>query len=208
MIIICLDLEGVLVPEIWINVADKTNIPQLRLTTRDISDYDELMRHRLKILKEKNIKIQDIKNIINTLVPLPGAKKFLKKLKEKFQIIILSDTYYQFSLPLMKQLDYPTLFCHNLVINDYGFITGYKLRMKDSKKNTVIKLKELNYHIIACGDSYNDISMLESADKGILFKPPKNVIKKYPQYPVAMDYDTLWQRFLNAENELKMFQKF
>ncbi|MCK4798259.1 MAG: bifunctional phosphoserine phosphatase/homoserine phosphotransferase ThrH, partial [Spirochaetes bacterium] len=114
MIIICLDLEGVLVPEIWINVADKTNIPQLRLTTRDISDYDELMRHRLKILKEKNIKIQDIKNIINTLVPLPGAKKFLKKLKEKFQIIILSDTYYQFSLPLMKQLDYPTLFCHNL----------------------------------------------------------------------------------------------
>lgn len=202
MTIACLDLEGVLLPEIWINVAEKTNIPDLRLTTRDIKNYDELMQHRLKILKEKNIKIKDIKNIINTLSPLPGAFEFLKKLKEKFQVIILSDTFYQFSMPLMKKLNYPVLFCHNLVIDNKGFIINYKLRLKELKMNSVIKLKELNFKVIACGDSYNDVSMFSKADKGILFKPPQNVIDEFPQYPVTMDYNSLWTEFLKAEEEI------
>ena len=205
MIMACLDLEGVLFPEIWINVANKTEIPELRLTTRDISDYDKLMQHRLKILKEKKIAIQEIKNIINTLKPLPGAKAFFKRLKEKYQIIILSDTFYQFAMPLMKQLDYPTIFCHSLVINNYGYITNYKLRMKDSKKNSIIKLRELKFNTIACGDSYNDIAMLESADKGILFRPPENFVEDYSKFPIAMDYDSLWKEFITAENHLKSY---
>lgn len=201
MCIACLDLEGVLLPEIWINVAERTNVKELRLTTRDISDYDELMQHRLKILKENNIKYKDIKNVISTLKPLDGAKDFLSKLKEKFQVIILSDTYYQFAESLMKQLDNPPLFCHNLVINDNGYVSDYKLRLKDSKKESVLKLKELNFKVIACGDSYNDITMLKAADKGILFKPPQNVIDEFPQFPVTNNYDELMGAFENAEND-------
>ncbi len=202
MILSCLDMEGVLFPEIWINVAEKTNIPALKLTTRDISDYDELMNHRLKILKENKIRLEDVKNVIKTLEPLPGASEFHDKLKEKFQIIILSDTFYQFAMPLMKQLDYPTLFCHNLMVGNDGFIKGYRLRMNDSKKNSVLRLKDLNFKIIACGDSYNDITMLKSADRGILFKPPQNVIDEYKDFAIAHDYDRLWELFLEAEDEL------
>src|SRR4030042_1617632 len=145
MTIVCLDLEGVLFPEIWINVSLKTKVPELKLTTRDISDYDELMRHRLKILKEKNIKFEEIKNVISTLKPLPGAAAFFKKLKERFQAVILSDTYYQFAMPLMERLDYPLILCHNLEIGDDNFIKDYKIRIKESKKQSVIKFKELNF---------------------------------------------------------------
>jgi phosphoserine/homoserine phosphotransferase len=202
MILACLDLEGVLFPEIWINVAEKTNIPDLRLTTRDISNYDELMKYRLKILKEKKIKLNDIKEVINTLRPLDGAKEFFIKLKEKFQIIILSDTFYQFAMPLMKQLDYPTIFCHNLLIDDDGYIKDYKLRINDAKRNSVLKFKDLNFKIIACGDSYNDIAMLKSADRGILFKPPQNVVDEFKEFTVAFDYNKLWELFLQSEKEL------
>lgn len=202
MILTCLDLEGVLFPEIWINVAEKTNIPELRLTTRDISDYDELMSHRLKILKEKKIKLNDIKDVIKTLKPLDGVKDFFNKLKEKFQVIILSDTFYQFAMPLMKQLDYPTIFCHNLIIGDDDYIKGYKLRINDAKCNSVLKFKELNFKTIACGDSYNDITMLKNADRGILFRPPQNVIDEFKEFKVAFDYNKLWELFLQAENEL------
>ena len=202
MIIACLDLEGVLLPEIWINVAEKTNIPKLRLTTRDIKNYDELMQHRLKILKEKNINLKDIKNIIETLCPLPGASEFLKKLQENFQVIILSDTFYQFAMPLMKKLNYPVLFCHDLITNNEDLIINYKLRLKELKMNSVLKLKELNFKIIACGDSYNDVTMFSKADKGILFKPPQNVTVEFPQYPVALDYDSLWTEFIKAKEEI------
>jgi phosphoserine / homoserine phosphotransferase len=202
MVIACLDLEGVLLPEIWVNVAKKTGIKELELTTRDISDYDELMRHRLKILDRHNIKINDIQNVISTLTPLEGAYDFLIKLKEHFQVIILSDTFYQFAMPLMKKLDFPTLFCHNLVIDEKGKITDYTLRMKDQKRESVKKLHQLNFKTIATGDSYNDTSMLAEADRGILFCPPQNVIKEFPQYPVAMDYEMLFDYFKKAEKEI------
>ncbi|HOV14106.1 MAG TPA: bifunctional phosphoserine phosphatase/homoserine phosphotransferase ThrH [Spirochaetota bacterium] len=202
MILACLDLEGVLLPEIWINVAEKTGIKELRLTTRDISDYDKLMTYRLGILRENNIKLKDIEDVINTLEPLEGAKFFLYKLKEKFQVIILSDTFYQFAMPLMKKLDFPALFCHNLVTDKDGFISNYILRIKDSKRNSIIKFRELNFKTVASGDSYNDISMLKEADKGILFSPPENVVKEFPQFPVTYDYDSLWDEFLKAEEQI------
>ena len=191
MNIVCLDLEGVLVPEIWINVANKTNTKELLLTTRDISDYDKLMRYRLKILKEKNIKYKDIFEIINNLSPLDGAIEFLNNLREKYQVIILSDTYYDFAMPLMKKLNYPTLFCHKLVIDKDDYIIDYKLRIKNSKKEAVKRLKQLKFKVIASGDSYNDIDMLKKADKGILFCPPQNVIKEFPQFPIANNYKEL-----------------
>ncbi|HOJ65109.1 MAG TPA: bifunctional phosphoserine phosphatase/homoserine phosphotransferase ThrH [Spirochaetota bacterium] len=203
MNIVCLDLEGVLVPEIWINVANKTNTKELLLTTRDISDYDKLMRYRLKILKEKNIKYKDIFDIINCLSPLDGAIDFLNILKERYQVIILSDTYYDFAKPLMKKLNYPTLFCHRLVIDDDGYIRDYKLRIKNSKKEAVKRLKQLKFKIIASGDSYNDIDMLKTSHKGILFCPPENVIKEFPQFPVARNYSELLSEITKAEEELK-----
>jgi phosphoserine / homoserine phosphotransferase len=202
MILACLDLEGVLLPEIWINVADKTGVKELRVTTRDISDYDELMKFRLKILREKKIKMKDISEVIDTLEPLPGAFEFLKDLQDKFQVIILSDTYYQFSMPLMKKLGHPTLFCHNLEIDDEGFIKNYKLRIRDSKRNAVIKLKELNFKTIATGDSYNDVSMLKEADNGILFCPPDKVKNEFPDFPVAYTYKALWDEFIKAGKSL------
>ena len=202
MIVTCLDLEGVLFPEIWINVAEKTGIKELRLTTRDINDYDKLMQHRLKILKEYKIKLSYIQKIINTLKPLKGAKEFYFKLRKEFQVIILSDTFYQFAMPFMKQIEYPALFCHNLIIDDNGFISNYKLRIKDAKKNSVLKLKELNFKTIACGDSYNDLSMLKAADKGILFKPPQSVKDEFSQYPVAENYEDLWDEFIKIKQTL------
>ena len=185
----CLDLEGVLLPEIWIAFAEKTGIEHLKLTTREIPDYDELMQGRLKILNDNNLKLIDIQNVIKTLSPLAGAIDFLAWLKSEFQVIILSDTFYQFVGPLMKSLDYPTLFCNDLIVNSKGDITGYQLRQNDGKTKAVSALKKLNFKVIAAGDSYNDTGMLQEADAGILFCPPDNVIKEFPQFPVSRNYE-------------------
>ena len=184
----CLDLEGVLLPEIWVKFAEKTGIEELKLTTREIPDYDELMQARLKILADHNLKIHDIQKVIATLSPLEGAVDFLQWLKSEFQVIILSDTYYEFIGPLMKQLDYPTVFCHSLVIDENGIIADYKLRQTDQKTKAVKALQSLNFQVISAGDSYNDTGMLQQADGGILFCPPENVIKDFPQFPVAKNY--------------------
>lgn len=191
MHIVCSDLEGVFVPEIWINVAEKTGIEELRLTTRDISDYDVLMKRRLAILDENNLKIDDIKAAIATMNPLEGAVKFLNWLRSRTQIIVVSDTFDQFARPLMEKLGWPTLFCHTLSIAPDGFITDYVLRQKDAKREAVISLKNLNYRTIGMGDSYNDITMLKEADSGILFNPPDNVKNEYPEFPVTFSYEEL-----------------
>ncbi len=191
MDIVCSDLEGVFVPEIWINVAEKTGIKELRLTTRDISDYDVLMKKRLSILDEHGLKINDITDVIATMAPLDGAVEFLDWLRSKTQVIVVSDTFVQFAGPLMEKLGRPTLFCHSLSIDPDGKITGYNLRQQDAKKKTAAALKSLNYRVIAFGDSYNDIAMLKEADKGMLFRPPDNVIEEFPQFPVATDYGAL-----------------
>ena len=193
----CLDLEGVLLPEIWIAFAEKTGIEQLKLTTREIPDYDELMQGRLKILNDNNLKLIDIQNVIKTLSPLAGAIDFLAWLKSEFQVIILSDTFYQFVGPLMQSLDYPTLFCHELTVDSKGSITGYLLRQKDSKTKAVSALKKLNFKVIAAGDSYNDTGMLQEADAGILFCPPDNVIKEFPQFPISRNYEELKNTLLD-----------
>jgi len=194
----CLDLEGVLLPEIWIKFAEKTGIEELKLTTRDIPDYNELMRGRLSILKQKNLKIKDIQDVITTLSPLDGAVDFLNWLKSEFQVIILSDTFYQFAGPLMKQLSYPTLFCHNLIINDEGVIVDYKLRQQDQKTKAVKALQGLNLQVISAGDSYNDTGMLQQADGGILFCPPQRVIDEFPQFQVARNYEEFKQLFIET----------
>ena len=191
MHIICTDMEGVLVPEIWINVARETGIKELRLTTRDISDYDVLMKKRLAILKENRLKIDDIKKVIARMQPLEGAREFLEWLHSKAQTIIVSDTFTQFADPLIEKLGWPTLFCNSLSIAPDGLITDYRLRQEDGKRHTALALKSLNYTIIAVGDSYNDISMLKEADTGILFRPPENVKNEYPDFPVTETYDQL-----------------
>lgn len=198
----CLDLEGVLIPEIWINFAQKTGIDELLATTRDIPDYDVLMTQRLRILKENNLKIQDIEEVIDSLGPLDGAKDFLDWLKSEFQVIILSDTFYEFAKPLMRQLDFPTLFCHKLGIDEEGNVNEYRLRMPDQKREAVKRFHELNFQVIAAGDSYNDTTMLGEADRGILFCPPQNVIDEFPQFPVATDYTALKKEFLQAREDL------
>ena len=191
MHIVCSDLEGVFVPEIWINVAEKTGIEELRLTTRDISDYDVLMKRRLAILDENGLKIDDIKAAIAKMNPLEGAVEFLNWLRSRTQIIVVSDTFDQFARPLMEKLGWPTLFCHTLSIAPDGFITDYVLRQKDAKREAVISLKNLNYRTIGMGDSYNDITMLKEADNGILFNPPDNVKNEYPEFPVTFSYEDL-----------------
>ena len=198
----CLDLEGVLLPEIWIAFAEKTGIEELRLTTRDVPDYDQLMVGRLKILKENKLKLIDIENVIKTLTPLEGAKSFLDWLKSEFQVIILSDTFYQFARPLMGTLDYPTLFCHELITDNKGEIKGYRLRQPDGKTKAVSALKGLNFQVIAAGDSYNDIGMLKEADAGILFCPPENVIEEFPQFPVSRDYTEFKKIFLKTRDSI------
>jgi phosphoserine/homoserine phosphotransferase len=198
----CLDLEGVLLPEIWIAFAEKTGIEELRLTTRDVPNYDQLMIGRLKILNENKLKLIDIENVIKTLAPLEGAKNFLDWLKSEFQVIILSDTFYQFAMPLMGSLDYPTLFCHELIIDNKGEIKGYRLRQPDGKTKAVSALKGLNFQVIAAGDSYNDIGMLKEADAGILFCPPENVIEEFPQFPVSRDYTEFKKIFLKTRDSI------
>lgn len=195
MRIACLDLEGVLVPEIWINFSKKTGIEELKLTTRDIPDYDVLMKRRLKILDEHKLKLPDIQAVIDTMGPLDGAKDFLDWLRSEFQVVILSDTFAEFAKPLMRQLGWPTLFCHSLEIAPDGAIANYKLRMKEQKKAAVEAFKKLNFKVAAAGDSYNDTEMLKAAHAGFLFCPPDNVKKEFPQFPVAEDYDELRKLF-------------
>jgi phosphoserine/homoserine phosphotransferase len=196
--IACLDLEGVLVPEIWINVAERTGIEALRRTTRDEPDYDVLMRYRLEILKEHGIRLPDIQQVIGTMRPLDGAAEFLGWLKSQTQVIVLSDTFYQFAAPLMKQLDYPCLFCHSLEVDAGGHVTGYRLRLPDGKRRAVEALKGIAFRVVAAGDSYNDTTMLGAADAGILFRPPQNVIDEFPQYPVTTSHTELRQAFIDA----------
>lgn len=191
MIVVCLDLEGVLVPEIWIGVAEHTGITDLRLTTRDIADYDELMQHRLRVLDANGLRIEDIHHVIDTLRPLDGALDFLAALRAKYQVIILSDTFYQFATPLMRQLDWPTLFCHQLMVGEDGRIEDYDLRQQDQKRKAVMALRGLGFDTVAAGDSYNDIAMLAEADRGILFRPPDNVVEEYPGFPVTTSHGEL-----------------
>ena len=187
----CLDLEGVLVPEIWIEFAKRTGIDELRATTRDIPDYNVLMRQRLDLLDQHNLKIDDIQEVIAGLEPLPGAIEFVQWLRENFQLIILSDTFYEFSQPLMRQLGWPTLFCHRLISDESGRVVDYKLRQEDPKRACVKAFHGLNYRVIAAGDSYNDTTMLSEADVGILFHAPDNVIEEFPQFQAVQEYDEL-----------------
>lgn len=199
----CLDLEGVLLPEIWIKFAEKTGIEELKLTTRDIPDYDQLMMGRLAILKKHNLKLQDIQDVIEALSPLDGACDFLQWLKSEFQVIILSDTFYEFAQPLMKKLDYPTLFCHKLITDDAGNIVNYELRQSDQKTKAVKALQGLNFQVISAGDSYNDTGMLQQADAGILFCPPEKVIQEFPQFPVTRNYNEFQMAFIRAKKALE-----
>ncbi len=198
MNVICSDLEGVFVPEIWINVALKTGIEELKLTTRDISDYNVLMQKRLKILEENNLKIQDIQNVIAKIDPMEGAVEFIDWIREQTPLIIVSDTFEEFAGPLMEKLGRPTLFCHSLEIKNGGDITGYKLRQDNAKKKTVKALQNLNYNVIAFGDSYNDVNMLKEAESAFLFRPPENVINEFPQFPVTTNYEELKPLISNA----------
>jgi phosphoserine/homoserine phosphotransferase len=194
----CLDLEGVLVPEIWIAFAERTGIAELRATTRDIPDYDVLMKQRLRLLDHHGLKIHDIQEVIATLAPLPGAIEFVDWMRERFQVIILSDTFYEFSQPLMRQLHWPTLFCHRLVIDDVGRVVDYTLRQKDPKRASVQALHSLNYRVLAAGDSYNDTTMLAEADVGFLIHAPQNVIDEFPQFKSVDTLDELKRAFLDA----------
>ncbi len=188
MNIVCSDLEGVFVPEIWINVAERTGIAELRLTTRDIADYDELMRRRLAILSQHGLRLADIQAAIAEMRPLPGALEFLDWLRRQTQVIVVSDTYIEFTAPLMAQLGFPTLLCHSLAVGPGGTIDDYRLRQRDAKRQAVQALRSLNYRVIAMGDSYNDIAMLKAAHAGILFRPPDIVRREFPQFVVTTDY--------------------
>ena len=191
MQIVCLDLEGVLVPEIWIAFSERTGIAEFRRTTRDEPDYDKLMRYRLALLRQHGLKLADIHAVIGGMAPMEGARDFLDDLRSRYQVIILSDTFYEFAAPLMVQLGRPTLFCHKLVIDAEGFVADYQLRQPNQKFHAVNALKGLNYQVIAAGDSYNDTAMLGEAHAGILFHPPENVIREFPQYPVTQNYNEL-----------------
>jgi len=186
--IVALDLEGVLVPEIWIAFSERTGIPELRRTTRDEPDYDKLMRYRLDLLKRHGLGLPDIQKVIRGMGPMPGAREFLDLVRTRYQVVILSDTYYEFAMPLMAQLGMPTLFCHRLETDAKGFVTGYRLRMPEQKKASVRALRSIAFKVIAVGDSYNDTAMLAEAHAGILFRPPQNVVDEFPQFPVVRDY--------------------
>ncbi|MEC8644936.1 MAG: bifunctional phosphoserine phosphatase/homoserine phosphotransferase ThrH [Pseudomonadota bacterium] len=188
MDLVCLDLEGVLVPEIWVEFSNSTGIEELKLTTRDIADYDLLMSKRLSILGERGLTLSAIQEVIAQLDPLPGAKSFLDGIRMDYQLVILSDTFYEFASPLMKKLGWPTLMCHKLNISSDGVIDGYQLRQPDPKRQAVKALKSLNYKVLAAGDSYNDTTMLAEADAGFLFRAPDTVVSEFPQYPVTSDY--------------------
>jgi phosphoserine/homoserine phosphotransferase len=199
-VIVCLDLEGVLVPEIWINVALKTGIEELKITTREMPDYDKLMRQRLEILDRNNLKLGDIQEVIDKMGPLEGASDFMQWLRERCQVIILSDTFYQFALPLMRQLGFPTLFCNQLEVDKTGRIVNYHMRMQNQKKHSVAALKSLNFFTMAAGDAYNDTAMLGEADAGFFFRPPDHLPKEFPQFSVTRTYGELQEQFAKAGN--------
>jgi phosphoserine/homoserine phosphotransferase len=200
--IACLDLEGVLVPEIWINVAESTGIEALRITTRDEPDYDKLMRNRIAILEQHGLKLADIQAVIRRMGPLDGAHAFLARLRAEYQVVILSDTFYEFAAPLMEQLDHPCLFCNSLVIDGENRVRDYQLRLRDGKRKAVMAFKLLNFEVIAAGDSYNDTTMLAEADAGILFRPSEKVVKDFPQFPVTRTYDELHAAFTAARRRV------
>ena len=197
MEILLFDLEGVFTPEVWINVALKTGIDELKVTTRDEPDYNKLMKKRLKILKENGITLKNIQEIIAGMELLPGAREFIDWVRTVTQVIVVTDSYVEFAMPLLEKLGYPTCFCHNLETNGEGIITDYKLRIENMKKETVKALKQMNYKVIATGDSYNDVAMLIEADNGILFRPPDNVVEEFPQFPVVTDYSELKKIIVN-----------
>ena len=203
MQIVCLDLEGVLIPEIWIEFSKRSGIPELSKTTRDEPDYDKLMRGRIAILAARGLGLPDIQQVIAGMRPLAGAREFLDWLRGEYQVVILSDTYYQFAAPLMRQLGNPTLFCHELVVEADGRVRDYRLRMPDQKRASVKAFKALNFRTIAAGDSYNDTSMLAEADAGILYCPPANVEAEFPQFPVTRSYAELRQAILAASPSLQ-----
>jgi phosphoserine/homoserine phosphotransferase len=198
--IACLDLEGVLVPEIWIAFAEKTGIEELKKTTRDEPDYDVLMQYRLDLLKQHGLGLNEIQEVIATLSPLEGAADFVDWLRERFQVVILSDTFYEFASPLMKQLGYPTLLCHKLETDANGNVVDYKLRQANPKRQAIVGFKSMYYRTIAAGDSYNDTTMLAEADAGILFHAPDNVISEFPQFPAVQTFDDLKREFIRASN--------
>ncbi|MFZ0256798.1 MAG: bifunctional phosphoserine phosphatase/homoserine phosphotransferase ThrH [Gammaproteobacteria bacterium] len=200
MEVACLDLEGVLVPEIWIGVAERTGIGALRATTRDVPDYDELMRQRLFYLDQNELGIADIQAVIETMDPLPGALTFLDWLRERFQLVILSDTFYELAMPLMRRLGWPTLFCNHLDVGEGGKIISYRLRQTDQKRQAVKALRALNFRTIAAGDSYNDTNMMAEADAGIFFRPPSDIAQKFPQYPITQTYEEMREAFCRASS--------
>lgn len=199
-VIVCLDLEGVLVPEIWVNFAIKTGIEELKITTREMPDYDALMTRRLKILDQHGFTLADIQAVIDAMGPLDGAAEFVAWLRERTQVIILSDTFYEFALPLMRQLGFPTIFCNQLEIGPNGRIVNYKLRQPNQKKHAVAALKNLNFRVMAAGDAYNDTAMLGEAHAGFFFCPPDHLPKEFPQFPVTKTYAELQARFAQAGN--------
>ncbi|MDB3954614.1 bifunctional phosphoserine phosphatase/homoserine phosphotransferase ThrH [Alphaproteobacteria bacterium] len=200
MRIICLDLEGVLVPEIWVSLAERTKIKDLFLTTRDIEDYSELMDHRLKVFKREGLKIEDIHKAVNDLEPFDGAKDFLDTLSKDFQVVILSDTFYEIASPLFNKLGNPTVFCHHLDVSNNGEIEGYKLRIGNQKQKAVEAFHKLGFSVFAAGDSYNDIGMLQEADLGVLFSAPSALIKKYKNFKVAKNYSQLKELLTKKTN--------
>ena len=206
MQVVCLDLEGVLVPEIWIEFSKRTGIPEFSRTTRDEPDYDKLMNFRIDLLARHGLKLADIQEVIGGMGPLEGAKEFLDTLRNEFQVIILSDTFYEFADPLMRQLGRPTLFCHKLVVDEAGFVRGYQLRQPDQKRHAVNALKGLNFQVMAAGDSYNDTGMLGAAHAGFFIHPPESIVAQFPQFPVNHDYDSLLAHFRSAGARLKALQ--
>jgi phosphoserine/homoserine phosphotransferase len=191
MQVVCLDLEGVLIPEIWIAFAERTGIAEFRRTTRDEPDYDKLMRWRLGLLRQHGLKLADIQDVIAGMAPMDGARAFLDELRSRYQVIILSDTFYEFADPMMRQLGRPTLFCHRLEVDADGFVADYKLRQPDQKRHAVNALKSLNFQVIAAGDSYNDTGMLGAADAGFFIHPPESIVAQFPQFPVNASYAEL-----------------
>lgn len=203
MELVCLDLEGVLIPEIWIAFAEKTGIEELKATTRDIPDYDVLMKQRLAILDQHNLGLKEIQEVIAEMEPLPGAVEFVEWLRGEFQLVILSDTFYEFARPFMEKLGWPTLFCHKLEVDENGRVVNYLLRQKDPKRQSIKAFHSLNYKCIAAGDSYNDTTMLAEADRGILFDAPDNVIEEFPQFPAVNGYQALKEKILEAQQQLR-----
>lgn len=196
-LLVAMDLEGVLIPEVWIAFAEKTGIDELRLTTRDISDYDVLMRGRIRILREHGLKLRDIQDVIDTMQPFDGAYDYLEWLREQnFQPVILSDTFYQFAQPFMRKLGWPTLFCNSLSTDDEGMVTDYHMRLLDGKRHAVLAFKQVNFDVVAMGDSYNDTHMLAEADLGLLFRPSENVKREFPQFPVVSQYAEIKEHIL------------